>query len=234
MDGAVPIEPPVAPKRGPETRRTIEAAAVGLFAKLGYHAASMRAIAAEAGVQPAAIYHWYENKEALLFGLQVDFMEQLEERVVAAVEARATPPLKLAAAVREHVHFHGLHPLTAFVTDSEIRALGEERRRRLIAMRDAYQALFGGLIRDGVRDGSLRTSDPQVATFAILLQCTGIALWFDRSGPLSLDQVCEVHVELVLASLQASPELIDAAIASVRSVPPGLPDDVLASVEPAA
>ncbi len=89
----------------------------------------MRAIAAEAGVQPAAIYHWYESKEALLFRLQIEFMDQLSERVLGAVEARPTPALKLAAAVREHVHYHGLHTKAAFVTDSEIRALGDERRR---------------------------------------------------------------------------------------------------------
>ncbi len=218
---------PAAGKRGAETAATIDATAVDLFARLGYHAASMRAIAAAAGIQPAAIYHWYDNKEALLFRLQVDFMDRLEARVHAAIAARSTAALKLAAAVREHVHFHGLHPKAAFVTDSEIRALGDARRRELIARRDAYQALFGGLIRDGVRDGSLRSSDPQVATYAILLQCTGVALWFDRSGPLPLDQVCEIHVELVLASLQASRDLIDEAIASVREVPAGLPGDDL-------
>ena len=44
--------------------------------------------------------------------------------------------------------------------------------------------MFGGMIRDGIRDGSLRTSDVHVATYAILLQCTGVALWFDPDGPL--------------------------------------------------
>ena len=50
---------------------------------------------------------------------------------------------------------------------------------------------------------------PRVATYAILLQCTGVALWFDPDGPLQLDEVAELHVELVLGSLGASPELID-------------------------
>ena len=120
--------------------------------------------------------------------------------------------MKLAAAVREHVVFHGLHRLAAFVTDSEIRALTDEPREALIAKRDAYQAIFSEMIRDGIRAGELRSSDAQVATYAILLQCTGVALWFDPSGPLQLEQVAELHVELVLGSLQASPELIGEAI----------------------
>jgi AcrR family transcriptional regulator len=183
----------------------------------------MRAIAAAARVQPAAIYHWYSSKEAILIQLQDDFMEQLTANVVAAMDRHDRPALRLAAAVREHVVFHGLHPRAAFVTDSEIRALTEGPRRDLIAKRDDYQAMFSAEIRDGIRDGSLRASDAHVATYAILLQCTGVALWFDPRGPLKLEQVAELHVELVLGSLRASDALISEAIDSVsrRPVPAG-------------
>jgi AcrR family transcriptional regulator len=175
----------------------------------------MRAIASAAGIQPAAIYHWYSSKEAILVRLQDDFMERLTEKVVAAIERHRRPALRLAAAVREHVVFHGIHRREAFVTDSEIRALAEEPRRALIAQRDAYQAVFSDMIRDGIRDGSLRATDAHVATYAILLECTGVALWFDPRGPLTLEQVAELHVELVLGSLQASQKLIAEAIDSV-------------------
>ena len=176
----------------------------------------MRAIAAEARVQPAAIYHHYASKEDILVGLQDDFMQRLTDQVVAALEQHERPALRLAAAVHAHVVFHGLHTREAFVTDSEIRALTEAPRRALIAKRDDYERMFSGMIRDGIRDGSLRTSDVHVATYAILLQCTGVALWFDPRGPLALEEVAELHVELVLGSLQASSELIAEAIESGR------------------
>ena len=202
-------------RRGPETREAIHAAAIDLFARLGYHATSMRALAAAADVQPAAIYHWYPNKEAILIQLQDDFMEQLTVRVHAAMDRQDRPALKLAAAVREHVVYHGLHTDEAFVTDSEIRALADGPRKTLIEKRDAYQATFAALINDGIGDRSLRSSDVPVATYAILLQCTGVALWFKPDGPLGLDQVADLHVELVLGSVGASAELIAEAIERV-------------------
>ena len=195
-------------RRGPATREAINDAAIQLFADRGYHATSMRALASAAEVQPAAIYHWYPSKEAILVRLQDDFMDQLIERVEEAIARRPTPALKLASAVREHVVFHGRHRLEAFVTDSEIRALSADARAALIGRRDAYEARFGGLIEAGIADGSLRCSQPDVATYAILLECTGVALWFDPEGPLSLDRVAAVHVELVLGSLGATPGLI--------------------------
>ena len=209
------VAPPPAVRRGHGTRDAIDAAAIERVGRRGYHATSMRALAGAARVQPAAIYHWYPNKEAILVGLQNEFMDRLTQRVVAAIERQPTAPLRLAAAVREHVVYHGRHRMEAFVTDSEIRALSDEPKARLIARRDDYQARFSEMIRDGIRDGSLRSSDAQVATYAILLQCTGVALWFDPSGSLRLDQVAELHVELVLGSLGASTQLIGEAIDAV-------------------
>lgn len=196
------------PQRGRATREDIDAAALDHFARLGYHATSMRAIAAAAGIQPAAIYHWYPSKEALLVHLQDDFMDRLTEKLEAAMSAQERPALKLAAAVREHVVFHGLNTRAAFVTDSEIRALRPEAKKRLIAQRDAYQDIFIGATEAGVADGSLRVSHPRIAMYSTLLACTGVALWFDPDGPLTLDEVASLQVELVLSSLGADPELI--------------------------
>jgi AcrR family transcriptional regulator len=198
------------------TRDVIDEAALDLFARLGYHATSMRAIAAAAGVQPASLYHWYPSKEAILYGMQDAFMDGLTAEVVTAMDRQSSPAHRLAAAVREHVVYHGRHSRAAFVTDSEIRALEPGLQRKLIARRDDYERMFEQPILDGNATGDFQCSQPKVATYAILLQCTGVALWFAPDGPLSLDEVADVHVELVLGSLGASRELIAAAVAATR------------------
>lgn len=192
-------------RRGEATRQAIEQAAIDLFAELGYNATSVRQIAGAAGIQPAAIYHWFPAKEAILTQLQDDFMDRLEKSVEAAVAEESTPSGELAAAVREHVVFHGLHPRAAFVTDSEIRALSPEPKARLLARRDAYEALFREMIERGVEAGEFDVSNPAVASYAILLQCTGVALWYDPEGELPLEAIAGIHVELVLGSLGAGP-----------------------------
>ena len=199
-------------REGVETRDEIEEAAVDLFARLGYHATSMRAIAEAADIQPAAIYHWFPSKESILIQLQNDFMERLTAAVTSAMEKVGRPALKLAAAVREHVVYHGLHTREAFVTDSEIRALSDEAREVLVESRDGYEEMFRSLIVDGIEAGELKTPDPAVATYAILLQCTGVALWYQADGPLGLERIAELHVELVLGSLRADDSLIDEAV----------------------
>lgn len=182
----------------------------------GYHATSMRDIAAAVDVRAAGIYHWYESKEAILVKLQDDFMQELTAEVEAAIERQSSPEARLAAAVGAHVRFHGLHNRAAFVTDSEIRALSPRNRTLLLAKRDAYQQRFVGLIEDGVSAGAFTVTEVRVAAFAILLQCTGVALWFNPRGRLTLDEVTDIHVELALGSLGARRRSIAAAIRAIR------------------
>lgn len=60
--------------QGLSTREAILEAAFQLFLDQGYHGTSMRQVAGEAGITPAAIYNHFEGKEAL-------FVDLLSERV---------------------------------------------------------------------------------------------------------------------------------------------------------
>ena len=55
----------------------VRAAALRLFARGGYAAVSMRAIAAEVGVQAGALYNYTPDKQSLLFDLMQAHMTDL-------------------------------------------------------------------------------------------------------------------------------------------------------------
>ena len=55
----------MAGRKGGETRARIEAEALKLFARKGVDATSMRDLAAAVGVAEAAIYRYFDNKEAI-------------------------------------------------------------------------------------------------------------------------------------------------------------------------
>ncbi len=57
--------PKIAQDRMEENQRHIEAAALGLFTRQGFHGTNIRDIARKAGVSTGAIYTYYPTKEAL-------------------------------------------------------------------------------------------------------------------------------------------------------------------------
>ena len=112
-----------APRRGPETREAIHAAAVDLFARARLPrdldaGARRRRRGAAGGDLPLVPEQGGDPGPAP--GRLHGAAHRSRGR---AMDEQDRPALKLAAAVREHVVYHGLHTSEAFVTDSEIRAL---------------------------------------------------------------------------------------------------------------
>ena len=55
------------PLGSPDARQAVLGAARELFAELGFERTTMRAVATRAGVDPALIYHYFGDKDGLLF-----------------------------------------------------------------------------------------------------------------------------------------------------------------------
>jgi AcrR family transcriptional regulator len=72
------MPPQPTPRRSDATRAAILAAARHRFAADGYERATIRAIAAEAGIDPSMVMRYYGNKEKL-FALAADFDLRLPE-----------------------------------------------------------------------------------------------------------------------------------------------------------
>ncbi len=70
------------------TRGRILEAALEVFARKGYHGASVDDIVRASGTSKGAVYHHFPNKEAVFLALVDDFATRLAAAVGAAVGAR--------------------------------------------------------------------------------------------------------------------------------------------------
>jgi len=82
-----------------ERRALIEAAALEVFARQGFHAAAMAQIAELAGVTKPVLYDHFASKQALHAHLLRGHTEELLTRVEAAVAAQPDPEGRLRAMV---------------------------------------------------------------------------------------------------------------------------------------
>lgn len=188
-------------KRADARQREIYEAAVDLFWEKGYFGTSMRDLAAAVGVQISSLYYYNGAKQDLLIQIMERTMLDLTRAVRDAVESAEGIREQLAAAVRAHVLFHGDHPREAFVTDSELRALEPENRERMLALRDAHQAIFERLIGEGVAGRLFDVPDVKLATYAITTMCTAVGTWYRPDGRLPIGDVAVQYVEMALRAL---------------------------------
>ncbi len=130
-----------------DSRRThLRDQAAWLFRQKGYYAASIRDIAAEAGMLPGSLYCHFSNKEDLLVEVYEAGIREISEAVQAAVRTEQDPWQRFESACCAHLEAllkSSDYPMVA------VRVLPDDvpkARARLIEVRDSYEAIFEDLI----------------------------------------------------------------------------------------
>lgn len=155
-------------------RRRILDAASKLFDERGIDRVTMAEITSASGVQASTTYQYFSNKDEIVWGLLGEVMAEDTERAKQKIEGGATGLAKITA-------------LLEFMADELSR---NQARVRFMAQFDAMYARhwpaerllmleakinpqgfkhFNKLIREGIRDGSLRSDlDPELTLHAVM------------------------------------------------------------------
>lgn len=182
---------------GRSVRSSVMAAAVQLFAEYGYHAASMRDIARMAGIQAASIYYHYASKQAILIEIMETYMTQLNVSLEHLLREESDSRRQLSTAIANHIRLHTTHKYEFFIIDTEIRSLEGEKRDAILSLRDHYEDLVQGILREGMEQGIFRPADVKITSYAIIAMCTEVANWFRPDGRLTVQQVIEMYGEMI-------------------------------------
>jgi len=182
-------------------RERILAAAVQLFAQYGYHAATMRDIARISGIQAASIYYHYASKQALLVEIMDTHMRGLNANLQRIVQASTPVQHRLHEAIANHIRLHTTYKAEFFIIDTEIRALEDEQRSAILALRDQYESMLQSLLGEGMEQRIFRQVDIKVASYALIAMCTEVATWFRPGGRLSVQQVIDLYTQMITEGL---------------------------------
>jgi len=200
---------------GEKTEAAIREAAIGLIARYGYEAMSMRRLAAEVGVQPAALYRYFPTKEDLLFSLMREHMEALLESRQATRTTTTDPMRQLAAFVRNHIEFHVARRHSTHVNNMELRALSPEKLTAILRLRGAYEKELRRILREGAEEGVFTIGDVALTAMGIIQMITGVIVWFRPGERLSVDEVADTYHDMTMRLVGAREQ--DREDAHVRS-----------------
>ena len=164
-----------------ERRRTeILHAALDAFRSKGYHATTLDDIALLLGVRKTALYHYFPDKEAILYACHREGLEEVAG-IIAAAHTQPTHAAQLAYAIREHVRVM-TDTLEGSSLAFETSALSPRHQSEVIAARDRYEQALRDIVRAGTAAGEFRSIDPKIAVFAILGAINWIARWYTPQG----------------------------------------------------
>jgi len=180
-------------------RKEILHAALRAFRDKGYHGTTLGDIAERFGVRKTALYHYFPDKEAILYACHQESPAELD-RIVAGARAYDTAMARLAYVIREHVRVM-TDTLEGSPLAFEVTALSAERQRDVIAGRDRYERALRRIIAQGVADHEFRPLDPKIAVFAILGSINWIARWYRPEGALQAEELGREFAEHLVGGL---------------------------------
>lgn len=142
-------------------------AARDVFARRGFHQASMREIARAAGLSLAGLYHYVAGKDELLFLVLDRSLDVLIMALDRTLSRARTPEAKLLALILTHLDYGFNHAAALKIINRDWELLGESHRAEIATKRQAY--LQRGL-------AILREFDPHGRADDDLLSATNLLL----------------------------------------------------------
>ncbi|WP_063040244.1 TetR family transcriptional regulator [Nocardia pseudovaccinii] len=173
-------------------------AAIAAFMQTGYHGATMRSIAATAGMSVAGVYHYYPSKQDLLVAIFDLGMSELLWRIPAARDDGVTAVERFAKMVEALALFHAYRGDLAFIGASEMRSFDEPNRSRVAAQRVDIQRMIDDEVAAGIRAGEFTTRYPREAARAVATMCTSLPQWFRPVGPISRQQIAVEYAQFAV------------------------------------
>jgi AcrR family transcriptional regulator len=154
------------------------------------------------------LYYYFSNKHELLFFCQDHSLDQLiggAEEVLASDDSDDT---KLRRIVVQHVECV-LDVLDGASAHTEVHALPDDLRARVIAKRDRYEAVVRKLVQAGITAGTFVQTDAKMATLALLGALNGATRWYKPGGGRTPSSIGESFADLFLDGLRANGKQTD-------------------------
>lgn len=150
-------------KRTGEKYYAILEAALGAFARFGFHRTRISDIAGEAGVADGTVYIYFEKKEDILISLFQEMMSEFVEGLRRRLEECRNCNEKLAALINYHLKTLGSRPEQARVTQIELRQIDQTINEGISQPLLNYFKVIEEVIAEGQKEGLYR-SDLNIRT----------------------------------------------------------------------
>jgi AcrR family transcriptional regulator len=169
-------------ERQAQTRARLLEAAARVFARRGYHGASVDEVASEAGYSTGALYHQFKGKEDLFLALLEEHRaERVREYTETFARGQTTEERargggdRWMAFLRENPDFFPL-----FIEFWAAALRDPELRPRVVAEVDVFRRTFARQIEEGARAAGLESPPGFADRFAIVINALGNGMALEK------------------------------------------------------
>ncbi len=201
-------------------RQGILAAATDRFGRDGYEDTKWADIAADVGVGPTALYHYFESKQHCLFVIMDQAIESFHSRFARLAAKHPTHLDALVAILLDcfELSDRDIQRNRVLVAEqgllaSQRESPREEEARQAVRerIRDLEFAWATFLAR-AMEQGAIPDGDPRLLTRAILGLYNSVWHWYRPNGAVALARAAEFYISRTLAMVGVAPEAAESML----------------------
>ena len=160
----------------------------------------MEQIAKDLGMRKSNLYYYFKSKEEILFASHIHLMKELDALVDRTEIAGGGPESQLRAITEGFVHIV-VDEFHASALTQNIRGMTPAHQKKVIRMRDRFEAHYRSLMQAGIEDGRFRAMDVKLVGFAIFGALNWIHRWHEERGQSDSTSIAKEFADFVLAGL---------------------------------
>ena len=164
--------------------------AARLFVERGFHRTTLSDVADQLGVTKPVVYHYFDNKNALLLGCYERGAAMILGALDEIEREHATGHARVAAFIRSFVEIVvvDVGACLALIDD---RDLSEHDRVEIRSTKKSIEQRLRGYLKQGMSEGSVRRCDVPMTAMAIISALNGIGVWYKEGGRLTVEQIAD-------------------------------------------
>lgn len=178
-------------------RATILDAAADLFAARGFHNASMAEVARACGVSKSLLYHYYRDKEHILYDIAATHVEDLLA-IVARLDAEAgTPRSRLEHLILCFMQAYEGGRRQHVVLIQDVKFLSPDQRAQIRAQERQVVHAFAEAV-EAVEPGLRGSTLDKAVTMVLFGMMNWTFTWMRPEGALSYEDMAKVVTRIFL------------------------------------
>lgn len=168
-------------------REAIVRAATEIINAKSYALATLTEIAATLDLRDAALYHYFPNKQALAYACHRTSLERLEHLLLTTDEAGGSGEEKLRHFIRHMLVDAAQHGPQLYFGDYSY--LDAAHRKTVAIWGDRLKDLLVKFLKEGMADGSIVQSEPELVVQLLLGMLIWLAKWVPAVDGLTVDRL---------------------------------------------
>jgi len=183
-------------------REAVLRMAARFFNQKGFHTTSLDDVANALNVTKPTIYHYFANKDEILFECT---RRGLSAIITASREAAAqggTGASRLHGVLMTYAMVM-MDDYGICVARTQDHSLSEASRKQFRALKREIDTLIRQVVIEGVEDGSLKVRDVRIATFTAAQSLNGLGNWYNPGGPSGKEETARLVVATLMEGLSA-------------------------------